>query len=484
MLFFIILLGFLLRFIFLINRGTFWFDELFSVHFSSLPWKEALQMWTLETNPPFHTFFLRYFIKIFSDSEIIVRSTSLFFALISIFLLYKLALHLFDKKTALFASTLLALSGTHIFVSTEARAYSLIFMLSIFSFFLFYTIFYKENFKKNYFYIFSIVQTLLFLSHLTILLVPIIQFLSLASFQKKKENLLLFLKAHIFPILLFFIWFVPSVLAKWNLSTFNGWFFNYDTKMANIFTTFIAYFVVSDVSSFLQTLIILLLLGLLFFLYHTFLRKPALRPILVSLILWAFFPALLSNLLGIYVPKYSLFALPALYILIGYAISHIENSTLRRAFFLVICFLHLGPLLALVSTPVYSAYKHTQYIEKHVTENSLVMTLPFQESLVLSRCFKGHSPVIGFYPSPDQMSLNERIVRHNWQSAPIDDEKLDALMKRYIASKNIVFYTTYQKKDDMIYDWFIKNGWTVQEGPVAGNYVSIYLFEFHAPENH
>jgi len=484
MLFLILFIGFFLRLIFLFNRGTFWFDELFSVHFSSLPWKEALHMWTLETNPPFHTFFLRYFIKIFSDTEMIVRGSSLFFALVSIILLYRLAKRLFDKRTAVYAATLLALSGTHIFISTEARAYSLVLMLALFSFSFFFDIFYKPSPQKWKLSLFSGIQTILLLSHLTVILIPLIQFLSLTSLPNKKNIRKTFLKAHIFPTLVFLIWFIPSLLAKWNLSTFNGWFFHYDTKMANLFTTFIAYFVVSDVSPFLQTLTIILLIGLFVFLYHIFLQKNSLRPLLLSLLLWAFLPALVSNLLGIYVPKYSLFALPALYILIGFSISHIENHSLRKAFFSIVCLLHLGPILSLISTPVYSAYKHTEYIQKNETEKSLVLTLPFQESIVLSRYFTGHSPIVGFYPYADQLSLEERIVRHNWQSAPIEPPMLDTLMQTYVANKDVVFYTTYQKKDDMIYNWFLQKGWSVQEGPVAGNYVSIYLFEFHAPQNY
>ena len=59
-LFLILALASALRIHLLLVRGTFWFDEMFSVHFSSLPLKDALRYWMLETNPPFYTFFCAF----------------------------------------------------------------------------------------------------------------------------------------------------------------------------------------------------------------------------------------------------------------------------------------------------------------------------------------------------------------------------------------------------------------------------------------
>jgi len=129
----ILFIASILRINLLFVRGTFWFDEIFSFHFSQLPWGQALKYWWLETNPPFHTFFLRFWVYLTGDNELLIRLSSLIFALITIILLYYWAEKSFSRQTAIISTSLLSLSGIHLFVSTEARAYSLLVLLSLIS---------------------------------------------------------------------------------------------------------------------------------------------------------------------------------------------------------------------------------------------------------------------------------------------------------------------------------------------------------------
>jgi hypothetical protein len=78
----ILILGLALRVSLLITRGSFVFDDLFSIHFSSLPLGTALRYWLIETNPPLHLAALRFFLFFVDQrNEFLTRSISTFFAL-------------------------------------------------------------------------------------------------------------------------------------------------------------------------------------------------------------------------------------------------------------------------------------------------------------------------------------------------------------------------------------------------------------------
>jgi len=110
-LFLILTIASALRVHLLFVRGTFWFDEVFSVRFSSLPWKEAIKYWIIETNPPFYTLFLRFWIALTkTDSEILIRLPSLLAGIASIAILYFFAKKFFNQRAAIAGAIFFALA--------------------------------------------------------------------------------------------------------------------------------------------------------------------------------------------------------------------------------------------------------------------------------------------------------------------------------------------------------------------------------------
>jgi uncharacterized membrane protein len=468
-----IIIATILRITMIINRGTYWFDEMFSVHFSSLPWNEALYLWTLETNPPLHTFLLRFWINIFENTEIYTRSFSLIFSIASIALTYKLAQKIFNKKTALASSLLMSVSGIHIFLGTEARTYSLLCFLSVLSFSLFFDIYYKQknSKQKKIFYIF--VQILLLYSHLTAILIPFMQFCILILTKKKSKQYIL---SHIGVIALFLIWFIPSVLSKLSQSSLNGWFFSSGGKdFANIFTTFTTYIFSTKISSIIETILIVLL----FLLFYTIInhikkQKNNTQSFLIALSIWAIFPAILSNLFGIYLPKYTIIALPAFFILIGFVISQIQNKHIYYSTLFFVTFFIGTTNLPIIFTPVHDATLLTKKIEQQETNTSVIISMPFQETLVLNRYYKGNNKIIPAYPLEDNYSQEERIVRKNWQTIPTTDETIHTMMTKYTKGKDKVFLLQYIKNGKLI-KWLEKNNWTHIETTKIGYYAPQYL---------
>src|SRR5260370_23474713 len=79
-----------------------------------------------DNSPPLYNLILYTTIRLFGDSEVVLRLPSVVFAIANIYLLYRLGTVLWDRLTGVFAAALLALSGFHLWYSQEARMYSLL----------------------------------------------------------------------------------------------------------------------------------------------------------------------------------------------------------------------------------------------------------------------------------------------------------------------------------------------------------------------
>ncbi|HEM48809.1 MAG TPA: hypothetical protein ENO27_01230, partial [Caldithrix sp.] len=106
-----------------ISKESLWFDEAFSVQFSS-SLSNALA--GERTNPPFYYVLLHFWMSVFGSSEAGVRSLSVIPSLISIILTYLIGKRLYNKPTGLLAAAFMAFSTFQISYAQEARAYALL----------------------------------------------------------------------------------------------------------------------------------------------------------------------------------------------------------------------------------------------------------------------------------------------------------------------------------------------------------------------
>ncbi len=113
---------------------SLWADELYSVT-TAYRWNSLSEMlWSemvYETHPPLYQFLLYYWIRLFGDSDYIVRVPSMIFGVSSLCTAYFYGGKLFGKKEALLITALLAVSWGGIYYSHEARNYSLLLLLSV-----------------------------------------------------------------------------------------------------------------------------------------------------------------------------------------------------------------------------------------------------------------------------------------------------------------------------------------------------------------
>ena len=121
----------------LLAAKSFWFDEGVSVAISRLDWYNFVRiLWRREANMSLYYLFLRYWLH-FGGSEFFVRSLSVAFAVASIPLIYLLGRRLFDSQVGLFAAALLAANAYYVQYSQDARSYTLMVLLCSLSSFYF-----------------------------------------------------------------------------------------------------------------------------------------------------------------------------------------------------------------------------------------------------------------------------------------------------------------------------------------------------------
>jgi len=112
---------------------SFWFDEGVSVAIARLDWYNfARILWRREANMSLYYLFLTYWLR-FGGSESFVRALSVLFAIASVPAIYLLGRRLFDSRVGLIAAALLAVNAYHVQYSQEARSYSLMLLLCLLS---------------------------------------------------------------------------------------------------------------------------------------------------------------------------------------------------------------------------------------------------------------------------------------------------------------------------------------------------------------
>ena len=82
---------------------------------------------------PLYNILVKYWTIIFGLSEFKLRLFSVLFGVVSIYLIFLIGKFLFNSKVGLIAAFILAINHQHIFFSQEARLYSLLVALTLFS---------------------------------------------------------------------------------------------------------------------------------------------------------------------------------------------------------------------------------------------------------------------------------------------------------------------------------------------------------------
>jgi len=106
-----------------ISKESLWLDEATSLMLARMPVGDLIGWTAADIHPPLYYVLLHYWLG-FGESELVIRGLSTLAGLLTVVVVYGLAVQLFDRRTALHAAGLLAVTPVHIWYSQEARMYA------------------------------------------------------------------------------------------------------------------------------------------------------------------------------------------------------------------------------------------------------------------------------------------------------------------------------------------------------------------------
>lgn len=129
----ITILGLLVRLLFIDKAEGLWNDEYISWLIASQPLTNGfVHAVKTQCHMPFYYLYLKFFMAIFGQSDLLLRLTSVLAGVVSIPVMYLVGCEK-NKQTGIFAAILTAMSSFLIYYSQEVRIYSVLFLFSALS---------------------------------------------------------------------------------------------------------------------------------------------------------------------------------------------------------------------------------------------------------------------------------------------------------------------------------------------------------------
>jgi uncharacterized membrane protein len=321
MIFPIILFGFILRLISL--NQSLWLDEATTALVAKMSIPDIFSKFLpADFHPPLYYLIIKIWTMVFGYSEISLRIPSIIFGLGTIYFIYLIGRKLFNEKTGLIASALLATSGLAVYYSQEARMYALAtFLVSCSIYFL----------LKKKWIIFSVSVALIGMTdYVSLFIIPVYFFFGRKHWKKVILSLIPFTSA----FLLWSPFFFKQILAGLSVRGTSWWNLLGTANFKNISLIPIK-FMFGRISFDNKILYIVLVITALSF--FGFLLYKSLKA---SKILWAWmmFPILAGFTVSFIIPTMTyfryLFCLIPFYLLAAYGVE--KTGKLRKTLTVVL----------------------------------------------------------------------------------------------------------------------------------------------------
>ncbi len=402
----IICVGSFLR-IYKLSNQSFWIDEAAAIQKSSkLPSLDNFKSWVIPwMSPPFYNLLLHFWIILFGESEFAVRSLSVIFGILTILVVYFVGADLFNKRTALFSSLILAISPFHIAFSQDVKMYALLSFLGILSVYFFYKTLFSK--KKNYWLIYFFVTTLMLYTHNWAIFLFIAENIFFLLVRKHTTNTKKYLLSQLFIVLCYIPWlpilfnqiinskihvFLPlsDIYAIWAILAI------YCGKVIRIGES------LYDVGPF-PSVIGISLYGLLFFLglsikgqekvnKYYFWKSREILLLVCSFFLTISIPFLISFKLPMFCTRYTIIVFPLFCLFIGKGITGIRSFKLQALIILILVFIASFTLSKYYYSFVKSYDRElTNYVRQNVEENDFIVIAPNWIGATFEQYYKNYS---------------------------------------------------------------------------------------------
>ena len=455
----IVIIGFFLRFLFLLKYGDFWDDEMFSFIYSQKAWPKGIIYWLWETNPPLHMLILKIWFFIFPTTEFWARIPSLLFGTATIVAIYKLAKLIWNKNIALLSAFFIAIHSYLMFWSATARTYSLLVLLSTLSVLFFYKIFIIQKYQNKDKIFFALCNLFLLFSHLTATLLIFSQIVIIISLNYKK--IYSYFKINFLPFLFSGTWLFISFFIKRNNHLEKSWLLNIKQDFFTFFAPLINILVGIPEFAFGFVIIIFFMILLAYFSYKEIKQK---NLKLFSLLILAILPIIPLSFFNLWHVKMLIFLTPFWSILFAWVIFQIikiftKKYTLLFSLLLLIFILSPGIYFANRATPINNWQTVQKFLDQNcpTSENCALLCNNFMLKQQADRYIKTSNDSYFFdLEKEDGMDWNDLVTKKNYLYFDFSEKDLD---------------DWWQKKELNNYDKIIllqdENDFVHQLGPTA-----------------
>ena len=337
----IILLGFILRF-YNIGYENLWFDEIFSfwVTDPSLSFTDTFsRIKSTETAPFLYFYLVKFCNYLFGYDPIVGRMFSAFFGFLSIFTVSNLCRKFVNNKSYLLTTCLISLNIFLIAYSQEMRVYIFLFFLVSIALVFFFNLYDEQSskiFTKN-FILFSLFMLLAIFSFpfSIIILSSLICFIFVDYIFFKNQNKKINISLIFISIMtLFFLFHYLGYVETDNVS----WLKQPELKF---FTNF--YFSKFFGSRLLGVIHLVVLIFLSLYLWKKVIANKKIIFLYIMLFLTYFIPLIYGYFLKpIIFPKYIIFVLIPIVLIISILTFHLENKKFRNFFIILFLLLNFG----------------------------------------------------------------------------------------------------------------------------------------------
>jgi len=319
-----------------------WLDESHTLYTALLNTKDLIFWTSLDTNPPFYFFVIKYWTKCFGFSIESVRSFSVFCNFCTLLVLGFLCKRHFNYKTWIFSAMLFITSNAFIYYSNEARSFTLVALLAAISTFIFFEILYVDKKRIALVFLLAIVNALLIYTHFVSAFVIVSQLvIGLIYALKDLKKMYLILISNIITCVLFFPW-LKTLFLRLNVHKTKAFWLE-KPKYIDVVDLLKNFAATHDLLYYYFPAIIVISLLLIKFKKYkisidfTFITKN-IYLILISFgtIAGAFFA---SNIHPMFLERYVLYSLLGFIVFIAYLFSNIQFKYSNVFFVIVLAFI-------------------------------------------------------------------------------------------------------------------------------------------------
>lgn len=436
----IIILGLVLRLIFINKPDGLWNDEYISWMIASTHFADGfIQSVKSQCHMPFYYLYLKFFMTLFGDSDLLLRLTSVFAGVLSIIAMYFVGREK-DEKTAYACAGFTAISSFLIYYSQEVRFYSVLFFFSAMC--LLYTLRCINYPHKKNFILCAIFNLLILFTH-TIGFVFVffnLVFLSFNLYNRfKKAVITIWICMLTGGILL-----TPLIIKVLTTKSFSQWWGHFSiSKIGFLFTDYFSpvltnltnapdNFFYSPKLAFCMIAPALIAIGFIIIA----LMKNKLNRELFSVAALTVLVLIAASLSGklVFITKYSIEIYPILIYLVCFGVTEADNKVLKNFLIGFYCLLTLGYL----TFNQYSAPK-IRRAEGHKIVTDILNNMELKKDDII---------LLEYYP---QNRFEKYFDFSNYRTVAIDKGNFPQYLSNY------TYEDTYKNGKELYKSMFLQN---------------------------